>query len=275
MEVAGTPAFSEDAVKTRIAKYLMVLEECPQASNWQERLREVSQMTVVVNGCMLDWSAGDRPWNVGYIKDFWSKFESGERIWDSTLERKGGGYGAVDLAKVEMKSLSLRLDSSSSVMALVRAVTGLALRTGTVPENLRKAFMSIKVTWLFGATAQEIVTLGMRGNLEQHARRKHNEIDNILQVSAWMQAMPLLTGGKLNPEKAIDVMKYATTLGDPLNPGVVEPWTIRCNDWLWSQLSGRFLGTHARQPATIRTNRQVGCVCCSSSGLPFRWLANR
>ena len=43
-----------------------------------------------------------------------------------------------------------------------------------------------QVVWLFAAQAAEIVTAGVADNIEQHQRRKHNELDNILQIRSWV-----------------------------------------------------------------------------------------
>ena len=45
-----------------------------------------------------------------------------------------------------------------------------------------------------------------------------------------MQAMQSLTKGKLDPTRGIDIVKYATTLGNPTQPLYVEPWLRRLLD---------------------------------------------
>ena len=67
-------------------------------------------------------------------------------------------------------------------------------------------------------------------NISQHLRRRHSELDNIFQVRSWMQAMQSLTKGKLDPTRGIDIVKYATILGNPMQPLYVEPWLRRLLD---------------------------------------------
>ncbi len=74
------------------------------------------------------------------------------------------------------------------------------------------------------AQAHEIKTLGIADNIDQHMRRRHCELDNIFQVKTWMDSMSSVSKGKLDPAKVVDVVKYATILGTPLQPTKVEPW---------------------------------------------------
>ena len=85
-------------------------------------------------------------------------------------------------------------------------------------------FKSIKILWCFGASAHEIATAWVAENIEQHQRRRHSELDNILQIQSWIKGMQVATRGKLDSTKVVDVMKYAVILGNPLNPLQAEPW---------------------------------------------------
>ena len=76
---------------------------------------------------------------------------------------------------------------------------------------------SINITWLFGATDQEILTLSVQDNIDQHNRRRHTELDNIFQVDSWMESMKLIKNPPLDSTKAIDIVKYALAIGDPCN----------------------------------------------------------
>ena len=68
--------------------------------------------------------------------------------------------------------------------------------------------------------------IGISENLEQHARKKHLEIDNIFQIKSWMEAMTGLSPKRLDPRNRVDVVKFAWALQDPLNrqkrPKVLE-----------------------------------------------------
>ena len=86
--------------------------------------------------------------------------------------------------------------------------------------------LSTQVLWCFAATPHEIATAGLTDNIEQHQRRKHSELDNILQIKSWIDGMSIQTKGKLDPSKTVDVLKYALILGNPLNPAFIEPWLL-------------------------------------------------
>jgi hypothetical protein len=47
---------------------------------------------------------------------------------------------------------TFQITSSSSVMALVRAVAGHVMRSNAVPADLIRSFMSLKIVWFFSAT---------------------------------------------------------------------------------------------------------------------------
>ena len=87
--------------------------------------------------------------NVGYIDSFWKKIESGERIWDSTSDRKAGG---VPLKReTDHGCAAFVVANATSVMALVRAVCGHVMRSNSCPPPLARAFCSLRVTWLLPA----------------------------------------------------------------------------------------------------------------------------
>ncbi len=192
-----------------------------RVAQWKSELSMTCKVTCTINGCMIDWSSSSGPWNAGYIGQFWSKFESGEKTWDPTIDRKAGG--ATVSPDMSFDGLNLSVVSASSVMALIRAVCGQVMRTGTCDETLARHFRSIRVTWLLEASSDEIVTMSMSENIEQHTRRRHTELDNLFQVRTWMEMMPVTAAG-LDPKKALDVVRYALAMGDPLNPFGVPSW---------------------------------------------------
>ena len=61
-------------------------------------------------------------------------------------------------------------------------------------------------------------------NVEQFERKRHTEMDNIAAVAQWQESVRNLPGKLLDPDKAIDVMKYAAILGDPRRPRDVPQW---------------------------------------------------
>ena len=228
-QVAGVTPISETVIKDTHEKFRELLGSRPAAdasaetvNKWSQELQQSSQLACTINGCMVSWEAGGSPWNAGYISNFWSKFESGERTWDNTIERKAGGIDP--LKEPDVQYLNFTLSSSSSVMAMVRAVLGHVVRTGDCPADLARAFSSIRIAWLFQAGAHEIATVGISENLEQHARRRHTELDNLFQVKTWIAAMETATPKRLDPKSRLDVVKYALSLSNPLQPSDVPCW---------------------------------------------------
>ena len=228
-EVAGVTPITEDLIKDKHTKFRKLLAAPPnhQASaadaiKWATDLKSSSQLACVINGCMISWEPHGSPWNAGYIANFWSKFASGERSWDSTIERKAGGVDP--LREPDIQQLVFTLSSASSVMALVRAVLGHVVRTGECPADLAQAFMSIRIAWLFQASPQEIATIGISENMEQHARRRHTELDNLFQVKSWMTSMSQASPVRLDSKNRLDVVKFAMSMLDPLAPHDVPQW---------------------------------------------------
>ena len=228
-DVAGVKAFEETWIKEKhgVFRNLMANPPAEDASaadktKWKSDLQASSKLACVINGCMVSWESRGSPWNTGYIANFWSKFESGERSWDSSIERKAGGGDC--LREPDPQMLTFTLSSSSSVMALVRAVLGHVVRTGTCPEDLAVAFQSIRIAWLFQASPDEIANIGIYENLEQHSRRRHTELDNLFQVKNWMTAMDTATPKRLDSKSRLDVVKYAMALQDPLAANQVPSW---------------------------------------------------
>ena len=103
--VAGTNAFSLGTVATYLKEYAEIKardvgrtdEDTDETYNnriaaWESELSSKSSLSFVVSGVQLSWqNPVGAPWNVGYISSFWQKFETGERTWDNTVDRKIGG----------------------------------------------------------------------------------------------------------------------------------------------------------------------------------------
>ena len=75
-------------------------------------------------------------------------------------------------------------------------------------------------------------SVAIQDNIEQHQRRRHSELDNLFQVMSWMDHMSSITKGRLDPNKALDVCKFATILGTPTQP-------LKCDKWLTALLKGK------------------------------------
>ena len=75
-------------------------------------------------------------------------------------------------------------------------------------------------------------SIAIQDNIEQHQRRRHSELDNLFQGRSWMEHMSSITKGRLDPNKALDVCKFATILGTPTQP-------LKCDKWLTAFLKGK------------------------------------
>ena len=267
LPVAGTQPISEQVVRDAAKRYLEHMASPPtkddktqeqhdkEMNAWRAETRSLSKLSLTVNGCFLNWQSAGTPWNAGYIQSWWSKFESGEKHWDITLDRKAGGPVVTD--QMDINSILLTCVGGSSIMALMRAVLGHVARTGACPDELATAFQSIRLTWLFTANEHEIVTMGISDNIEQHNRRRHNEMDNIFQVQSWMRSLQSNNQiQNLDHTKTMDIFKFALALGNPLAPDEVPGWMV-------SLLQGKI--------PNLRTKVQA----LSAKGVTKRWLDDK
>ena len=150
-----------------------------------------------------------------------------------------------------MGHATFSISNASSVMGLVRIVVGHVMRTNTVPDALATCFKSLKIMWLFSAQAHEIKNIAIQDNIDQHLRRRHSEIDNIFQVKSWTDNMPTITKNRLDPNKALDVCKFATIFGTPTQP-------LKCDPWLKALLREKLPTFENKLDAiTTRCDRQV------------------
>ena len=143
----------------------------------------------------------------------------------------------------------------SSLLALMMMVVFHYKTTKEIPDDLATAFKRIRLNMYLHATADEIVMLGQSDNIEQHDRKRHTEIDNILAVSAWMQSMGVWAG-VLNNKNALDVVRYAVCLADPRRPTDIPAW-------LTKELAGQIPSMANRMAAL------------TGKGVTKRWLSDR
>ncbi len=89
LEVAGVEPMTEDRVKKAIEEYIAIRDNKPQkiagesdsdfenrVSVWEGSLAGQSQLSMVINGCMVSWESPNGPWNAGHSSEFWKV-----RIW--------------------------------------------------------------------------------------------------------------------------------------------------------------------------------------------------
>jgi hypothetical protein len=143
-------------------------------TEWTHELPLVSTWSTIVNDCQIAWESPNGPWNEGNILYFW-EFASGEAKWDVTVDRKAGGLTNT----TTLNHLSRVTVKSSSVMALIMGVVFHVVHDGTCLDNLKNAFTSLKVTLCIGASADEIINMSIKKNIDQHKRKRHTEFEHI------------------------------------------------------------------------------------------------
>ena len=174
--VGGTVSYTEDGAKAAIKEYAEAMAAKPTAQQgesesdfqkrldtWSATLTRKSAWSCVINCCQLSWESPNGPWNEGYILSFWEKFKSGESMWDVTIDRKAGGILVSD--NLDLTAINLIVMNASSTMALIMGVVFHVVHDGDVPTNLKDAFQSLKVTWLFSATRDEMINLSIKENI--------------------------------------------------------------------------------------------------------------
>lgn len=223
LETAGVKPLDAASMTLTVNKYVFQRSTPPIIINedYFMQLLDKSKVATVINCNMLDWTNNGMPWNKGHI-DFWFKgFKNGEKQWDTSIERFAGG---IPLSKnMEFSDLNFSLSSQSSVQSLVRDTVGEVQRGEDIPRWQRVAYQSLRVTWLFESSMDEIVNIKVMENIEQHERLRHHEALNIFQVETWIAGMQT-TKGRLDPTKPLDVFKYALLLGNPKAPLTVPEW---------------------------------------------------
>ena len=158
LDVSGIAAFDIDKVKAAIQSYVRLRSTRPVPTEnegeaaysarlveWESSMSTKSSMSTVINGLQLLWTNPGGPFNIGNIEDFWRKFASGEKTWDRNIERRVGGIPlGSDPDSLEYTALSFAVAGTTATMALIRAVAGHIMRTGTCPPSLAADFKSIR-----------------------------------------------------------------------------------------------------------------------------------
>ena len=221
-EVAGIKPYDPEMVTAKLKAFNDLVAQEPKESDnhpkWVSDLQNGSILACVINGLQMNWSCQIGKWNVPYITQWWATHGAS---WDTTKERAAGG---LNHAK-DMESQQLTLTGGSSIMAMISHCVGHVVRTGEpLPEELKRIFGRIRITLHLGANGHEIGVMGVAENIEQFERKRHTEMDNMFQVRGWMESMPGRTSGKLDNKKAIDVVKYALALGNPVAPHITANW---------------------------------------------------
>eukprot|EP00971_Amphidinium_carterae_P193878 3846899-Amphidinium_carterae.2 len=219
---AGIPGF--DPMRAR-RKHEVIerLSKDPKHDDvkWKTEYDEAIRYVCTVTALQLRWDAAGTPWNAGYIESWFEATCVNGTGWDSLLERRAGGY-----RPDRDNNQNMTTTGSSSLMGLITRVVGQVMRGEDVNPAWKAAFCRIRLVIYIGATQDEMAALNASENIEQHERKRHNELDNIFQVREWMKQMQQLRSQYgLDPTKAIDVVKYALALGDPR-----DVWD--CPEWL-------------------------------------------
>ena len=221
MDYCGIHAFTCNTYNKAKAAFSNAAAKA-DASDAESAVANVCSMVCTVNGCQILW----RPQilvNEGYVLRW---LESNIQRWDPFIERKAAAANPDD----DTAYLDFACTGSSSLLALIVATVSAFKRTGSIPGLLAHSFSRIRLCIYFNAAAEEIGVLNQAENIEQHERKRHTEMDNILAVSSWMSSLARLSASALNPQCALDVVKFAVALGDPRQP-------LQTADWMKTELA--------------------------------------
>ena len=212
---AGIAPFSETGYDEAVAAYKEAAVIDDPAT------RDISMANAcckvfTVSGCQVLWRPLI-PANEGYVLKW---METNVDHWDSAMERKAA---AVDPSQ-KPSHIEFAVTSSSSLLALIVATVSAYKRTNDIPAALAQAFSRIRLCVYFNAAAEEIDIVNQIENIEQHERKRHTEIDNIMAVSTWMDSLLRLSESQLSPNSALDIVKFAVILGDPRRPSSTPVW---------------------------------------------------
>ena len=236
--IGGIPAFTVNRFTAGRDKFKAAL-----ATNDPAQIRSTSNISMVVNGCLLRWKPPVAI-NEGYVKDW------GQRNlhnWDSSIERRAAP-SADDPAFMYFSASGV-----SSLLAMIAQVV-FEFKTGTIDEKLSTAFKQVRLNVCFNASGDEIALIGQCDNIEQSLRRKHSEMDNILAVLSWHQSMEVWSSS-LKSGSALDLMRFACCLVDPRSFETTP-------EWLTKLLNGK-LNTMANR-----------VVAVANSNVTKRWLTD-
>jgi len=211
----GVPAYNISAFTKARERYQTAVSARPDqklvgealAANKKTIAQEIedsSRVVMMVSGSLIRWKPLLPP-NIGYVLS-WQK--KNVPTWDPTLERKASP-SADDPAYATFTTTG-----SSSLLALLAQVVYELKTTKAIPERLAKWYKQIKLNVNFNANADEITMLGQCDNMEQSARKKHTEMDNILAVKSWCTSMEAWKA-TMKTDVTLDVVRFALCIGDP------------------------------------------------------------
>jgi hypothetical protein len=181
-DVDGIPALTEDILSAAT-------------------VNSVVTISTVVSICHVAWPTSGM--NKGYVER-WA--DENVRNWDSSIERRAGAFDA----KCQLSGQEFVTTNSHSLMALAATAVKEFLNGPAISPPVMDACRRLRVLLFTTASASEIGMMNATENVEQHERKRHSEVDNIMQVKSWMGAMERL--GVLSNAKAVDVFKFALTL---------------------------------------------------------------
>ena len=94
-----------------------------------------------------------------------------------------------------------------------------------IDSRIAEAMSKIKIVLYLRATADEVRSLNAIENIDQSTRKQHVELDNVWALQNWAESIKQYP--VLNPEKTLDIFKFALALGDPRHPAALIRSCIR------------------------------------------------
>ena len=93
------------------------------------------------------------------------------------------------------------------------------MNTKQIDAGITEALKKIKVVLYLRASADEVRSLNAIENIDQSTRKQHVELDNVWALQNWAESIKNFP--VLNPDKTLDIFKFALALGDPRHPAAL------------------------------------------------------
>jgi hypothetical protein len=204
--------YDPEKIRAEHKKFMDIGKNAKSQTAFDNALRErqdSGSVSTVINACLVDWLPPGKKYDIGYIGHFrHDKLPE----WSTHIERTAGGLQH----EIRYNAQHLAVTNMSSLMAMISEVVYQFLSEGKVSPDMARAFRSIRVLLLYGASKDDISTIiNEKENYEQEKRKKTSEPDVISVVMQWGRNMESVSGGKLKPDNALDYLKYGVQLGDP------------------------------------------------------------
>ena len=162
--VDGVTSYDPDTIKAAHKIFMDIGKNVKSATAFETALshrQETGSVSTVINGCFIDWLPPGKRYDIGYIEQF--RHEKLEE-WSVHVERTAGGLQP----EVPYSAQHLAVTNMSSLMAMISDIVHQFMSKGTISPDMMRAFTSIRVLLLYGASKDDISTIiNEKENYEQ------------------------------------------------------------------------------------------------------------